>query len=168
MKGCATMAKMTFDELKSSVLSSKSTSPEEVALWLDLHGLMDYKGIVSMLNAIQRFYHTAKDMHFGIVANWNLLYASDIMLKNLFIVMFKLNALHNDDAKKLLKYADKQFKKLNAKCKKLKHEEVTANRAHKIVPCGVIDNFKRLSDLSDVFEELADRLRSLESPSCDA
>lgn len=163
------VSKITFNELTSSILNDKDAAPEEVAMWLDLHGLADCKGITSMLNTIQRFYHTPADVCTDrIIVNWESLYASDTMLKNLFIVIFKLNALHIDDAKKLLKYADKQCTKLNAKCKKLKHEEVTANRAHKIVPYSVIDNFKRLSDLSDVFEELVDRLKAVTSPSCDA
>lgn len=161
--------KMTFNELVSSILNDKDAAPEEVAMWLDLHGLANYKSITSMLNTIQCFYHTANDVCSSrIIVNLETLYASDIMLKNLFTVMFKLNALCNDDAKKLLKYADKQCKRLNAKCKKLKHEEVTANRVHKIVPYSVIDNFKRLSSLSDVFEELADRLKAVTSPLCDA
>lgn len=157
-----------YEKLKSSPVSKHDASPEEVAIWLDVEGLNNVKSIIKIFNEIEAHYHMRSDMTAESARNWlnfmriaqNSAYGasialptispssvppigqfySDVILKNLFTLMFTSSAI--DDVvldSKLLDYARKTMNK------------------HKMHEIKFSFNRKN-ADLFEVFAELYDRI----------
>lgn len=118
-----------YEKLKSSPLSNSNASPEEAAIWLDVEGLNNVKSIIKIFNEIEAHYHMRSDMTTGSARNWlNFMriaraygagiassmispssvppigqFYSDVILKNLFILMFQANMLDDIATDKQLK-----------------------------------------------------------------
>lgn len=164
---------MTYNELKQSPLGKQSTNPEEIAVWFDLHGMNNAKHIKKMMNAVERNYHTNIDWYY-VGQNVNNKFAalfqrafeerpSSVILRNLFIFMFKTIEMKEKDIDQLIKFSKKKIDALKSKRKKILkrngnlHCISTMSSSHLTLSTAV----SRLEDLLEVYGEMNDRLCSL-------
>ena len=145
--------KITYDDLKSSPFAKDNVAPEEVAIWLDMHGLCNANAISHMLNIIEKNWHTAFDYVYFSVPILNAFqhtimnsssYASDIILTNMFVAVCVTRCLSLNECKKLLKTTIKN----ENRCR---NTYLSMSRKHCIYN-------RQLLDWIDIYGELRERL----------
>ena len=167
---------MTYSELKASPLGEDSLSPEEVAVWLDMRGLSCCKGIKILMNIIERNYCTKTDWndlnlsshgHGALTGSifkplWVQAFEerpSSIMLRNLFVFMFKTSSLSEKDINQLTKFSKKKIDSIKSKRKKIACKTLSVYH-NSIFNSGAIS---RLDKLFEVYAEMYDRLCKLKT-----
>lgn len=147
---------MKYDELKKSPLGKKDVEPEEVAIWLEMHNYVSASKMIEILRCIETYYHVGIADHveeininsptcyITIFKNIDAGYASDIILRNLFIILVKHDLLSLKELQKLLVKVSKRKDAIRRKCK-----------------CSIHNyNWRRDIDLLEVFAELEEKLKS--------
>lgn len=88
-----------YDILKKSPLSNSKSSIEEIAIWLNLN-VLKTNDLIKIFKAIDNNYHKLNDVNSEFKLNWifssyDLIdyYCSNNILRNLFIVISKTDAL---------------------------------------------------------------------------
>ena len=157
---------MLYSELMKSPLGKRNASPEEIAVWFDLHEMNNAKCIKRLMNAIERNYHTKIDWFYGNAASTSITFASllanmheerpsSVILRNLFTFMFKTAELNERDVSQLIKFSKKKVDLLKSLRKKIL---ARARSLHCIMNMG---EMSRLEDLFEVYGEMNDRLLKL-------
>ena len=165
---------MTYSELKQSPLGKQSTSPEEIAVWFDLHGMNNAKHIKMMMNVVERNYHTSIDWYHVGTQNVSNKFAgvfhrafeerpSSVILRNLFIFMFKTIEMKEKDIDQLIKFSKKKIDALKSKRKKILKRNgnlhcISTMSSSRLTSSTAVS---RLEDLLEVYGEINDRLCSL-------
>ena len=156
---------MLYSELKSSPLGKHNASPEEIAVWFDLHEMNNAKCIKQLMNAIERNYHTKIDWFYDDVASTSITFASllanmhkerpsSIILRNIFIFMFKTIEMKEKDVDQLIKFSKNKIDSLFSKRKKIINHAKTGC----IMNAGALS---QIEDLLEVYGEMNDRLCKL-------
>ena len=119
-----------YKKLKSSILAKDNATSEEVAIWLDIEGLCNVENIIRIFKCIDTNYHTSYDMTTDAKNMWRQMtsillnsmygacsapptivqFTSNIILKNLFILMFQTHFIDSivlDE--KLMRFANKMM-----------------------------------------------------------
>ena len=166
---------ITYNDLKASPLGKSCASPEEIAIWLDMQKFSDSNGIKSLMNIIERNYCTKTDWkdlclsshsHGASTSSifkslWVQAFEerpSSIMLRNLFVFMFKTSSLNENDIKQLIKFSKQKVDAIKRKRKK-----IVCIRIKKYYN-PMFDNgaIFRLDKLFEVYAEMYDRLCKLQ------
>ena len=167
---------MTYDDLKRSPLGKGCASPEEIAIWLDMQKFSDSNGIKSLMNVIERNYCTKADWndlnlssrsHGTLTGSmfkplWVQAFEerpSSIILRNLFVFMFKTSSLSEKDINQLTKFSKKKIDSIKSKRKKIACKTLNAYH-NSIFISGAIS---RLDKLFEVYAEMYDRLCKLKT-----
>lgn len=145
---------MKYDELKKSPLGKKDVEPEEVAIWLEMHNYASASKMIEILRCIETHYHvgiadhveeintSSPTCYITIFKNIAAGYASDIILKNLFMILVKHDLLSLKELQKLLVKVSKRKDAIRKKCS-----------------CSIHTySWRRDIDLLEVFAELEERL----------
>lgn len=155
---------MAWSDIAASPLAYESTVPEQAAMWLDLHGLSDAQGVKKLLKLVSIIVGTSDDWRINFNSSNGTQCKqypkfflpkiegpiSSIVLKNLFIVLFKLKAIcKRDEVKKLLKHAEAEVRRLKSWCQHC-------------LKCNNMPEFKRRFGMLDAYEELVERLHDLD------
>lgn len=168
-------ASMTYNDLKASPLGKGCASPEEIAIWLDMQKFSDSNGIKSLMNVIERNYCTKADWNDLNLSSrshgastgsmfkplWVQAFEerpSSIILRNLFVFMFKTSSLSEKDIDQLTKFFKKKIDSIKSKRKKIACKIM--NKCH-FLPSSNNYSITRLDKLFEVYAEMHDRLCKL-------
>jgi len=170
-------ASMTYNDLKASPLGKSCASPEEIAIWLDMQKFSDSNGIKSLMNAIERNYCTKEDWNDLNLSSrshgastgsmfkplWVQAFEerpSSIILRNLFVFMFKTSSLSEKDINQLTKFSKKKIDSIKSKRKKIAYKII--NNCH-FLPSSNNYSITRLDKLFEVYAEMHDKLCKLKT-----
>lgn len=157
---------ISYDELKKSPLGKDTATQDEIAVWFDIQNLNCAKGIKCLMNSIERNYCTKDDYYAQLNSansslnsvfktlwlNMTQEQPSTIILKNMFIFMFKTYAFNKNDVEQLLKFAKRKIDSIKRKRKKIvMHSSSNAYNS----------SIRRLDNLFEVYAEMHDRLSNI-------